>query len=474
MSSSCFSNQKSNSPDLSERKGLEPFQRNAYDAENRLMSATHAALTNGAVRVLNAYDHRHRRIRKTVQRVTVSMPPAPSPPSETYEWNTVATHTYVWDGDNIVLERIAFSDGTSCVYEYFWGPDMSGTEQGAGGVGGLLAESIDGVFYLPCYDHNGNIVRYVSESGAVAAEYVYDPYGGIAEESGPLASAFTFGFSTKPLDRETALVSYQRRFYKPAIGRWINRDPIEEEGGDNLYAFCRNSPSIGVDSLGLWLSDEEAMLGISLGIPVAGDMFEMDLQSQNHPPFFQTPPGNRANRRIDEFLDGPDFAPLEKQLTAELTALCPNKPTRGTGLYSIKCCEPEKCRTEAMAIANAYIAALEEAYRRRPWYLPGGWTGNFVINLLHNNSTKPGQNYPEDLDIGLVCGGWAEMAAEVLDPIITGSSCWKEEYGHTESWSHAWTIIVQMPSGRKTARLFFVFSRETRRMLTGTTPLQQR
>ena len=58
-----------------------------------------AALTNGAVRVLNACDHRHRRIRKTVQRVTVSMSPAPSPPSETYEWNTVATHTYVWDGN---------------------------------------------------------------------------------------------------------------------------------------------------------------------------------------------------------------------------------------------------------------------------------------------------------------------------------------------------------------------------------------
>ena len=44
---------------------------------------------------------------------------------------------------------------------------------------------------------------------------------------------------------------------------------------------------------------------------------------------------------------------------------------------------------------------------------------------------------------------WAEMAAEVLDPIINGSSCWKEEYGHNESWSHAWAIIVQVSSGRK-------------------------
>ena len=29
----------------------------------------------------------------------------------------------------------------------------------------LLAVSMDGVFYIPCYDHNGNIVRYVSETG---------------------------------------------------------------------------------------------------------------------------------------------------------------------------------------------------------------------------------------------------------------------------------------------------------------------
>ena len=218
-----------------------------FDAENRLVSATALSMTNGSVRVLNAYDHRHRRVTKTVQRLTTFIAPPPSLPVQRREWRTAETHTYVWDGDNIVLERIAFSNGTSRVCEYFWGPDMSGTEQGAGGVGGLLAESIDGVFYLPCYDHNGNIVRYVSESGAVAAEYVYDPYGGIAEEGGPLAAVFPFGFSTKPLDRETALVAYQCRFYKPAIGRWINRDPIEEEGGENLYAFCLNNPISYVD-----------------------------------------------------------------------------------------------------------------------------------------------------------------------------------------------------------------------------------
>lgn len=134
--------------------------------------------------------------------------------------------------------------------EYFWGNDLSGTEQGAGGVGGLLAVSIDGAFFIPCYDHNGNIVCYVSESGTIAAQCVYDPYGNVIEQYGALASRFAIRFSTKYTDVETGLISYLRRFYCPDHGRWLNRDPIEEDGGENLYAFCENSPLVYVDAFG--------------------------------------------------------------------------------------------------------------------------------------------------------------------------------------------------------------------------------
>ncbi len=223
----------------------------AYDAEDQLLSVTSADLTNGAIRVLNAYDHRNRRIRKTVQRLSVTVAPPPSPPVETREWQTVATHTFVWDGNNIVLERIARADGTTHVCEYFWGMDKSGTEQGAGGVEGLLAVSVDGVFYIPCYDHNGNIVRYVSETGTIAAQYTYDPYGNIIESSGLLADVFSFGFSTKYHDCVTGMICYQERVYIPVLGRWLNRDPIEEDGGENLYNFVVNSPSLFFDFGGM-------------------------------------------------------------------------------------------------------------------------------------------------------------------------------------------------------------------------------
>jgi len=61
---------------------------------------------------------------------------------------------------------------------------------------------------------------------------------------------FSFGFSTQYHDRETGMVGYKRRFYRPDLGRWLNRDPIEEEGGENLCTFCKNNPVLYFDNAG--------------------------------------------------------------------------------------------------------------------------------------------------------------------------------------------------------------------------------
>ena len=37
---------------------------------------------------------------------------------------------------------------------------------------------------------------------------------------------------------------YGSRYYHPQTGRWINRDPIEEEGGLNLYGFVLNDKNL--------------------------------------------------------------------------------------------------------------------------------------------------------------------------------------------------------------------------------------
>ena len=41
------------------------------------------------------------------------------------------------------------------------------------------------------------------------------------------------------------------RYYHPQWGRFVNRDPIEEAGGENLYRFVSNDPVNRWDLLGL-------------------------------------------------------------------------------------------------------------------------------------------------------------------------------------------------------------------------------
>ena len=225
----------------------------AYDAEDQLRSVTSRSLTNGAIRVRNSYDYRHRRTSKTVQRLNVASALPPSPPVELREWETLEMRTFVYDGWNLIHETVyTVESGVTNVTEiqYFWGRDLSGTIQGAGGVGGLLAVSSDGQLYFPTFDNNGNVTKYIDESGNVVAAYEYDDFGRTISQSGPLADFFRHRFSTKYYDPETGLYYYGYRFYNPVLLRWLNRDPIEEEGGLNLYVFVGNRALDAIDSLG--------------------------------------------------------------------------------------------------------------------------------------------------------------------------------------------------------------------------------
>jgi len=46
------------------------------------------------------------------------------------------------------------------------------------------------------------------------------------------------------------VADYAYRYYDPQTGRWPSRDPIEEEGGINLYGFVGNNTLTAIDLLG--------------------------------------------------------------------------------------------------------------------------------------------------------------------------------------------------------------------------------
>lgn len=195
-----------------------------YDSANRLATVS----SNGVLLVTNNYDARSRRVRKVTSE---------------------ATTTFFYDDWNLVEERVAYANGSSSTIHYYWGKDLSGTLQGAGGVGGLLYLTVDGAVYIPCYDNNGNITRYLDANGMTVAVYTYDTFGRTILKSGSLVDVFRYRFSTKYFDVETGLYYYGYRFYSPSLMRWFSRDPIGERDCLNLYVFCRNSIPIFVDYL---------------------------------------------------------------------------------------------------------------------------------------------------------------------------------------------------------------------------------
>ncbi len=150
----------------------------------------------------------------------------------------------------MICAREKVNKVNAVVRTYSWGPEA----QGAPGTLRMIADS-NGV-YFPAYDPNGNVMGLVkATNGTVSAVYEYGPFGELLVSTGTMSSSNLFRFSTKYRDTETDLYYYGYRYYSPSLGRWLSRDPVEERGGLNLYAFVNNDPVNRVDWLGQWESD---------------------------------------------------------------------------------------------------------------------------------------------------------------------------------------------------------------------------
>ena len=151
---------------------------------------------------------------------------------------TILDLIFLYDGWNLIAEVNAQTG--ELIRTYVWGLDLSGSFQGAGGISGLLWVNVEtgshAERYVVVYDGNGNVMGLVSASdGSVVAQYEYGPFAEPLRATGPLAADNPFRFSTKYTDPDTGLVYYSYCYYAPSTGRWLNRDPIAERGGLNIY-----------------------------------------------------------------------------------------------------------------------------------------------------------------------------------------------------------------------------------------------
>jgi len=214
-----------------------------YDAENQLVSVEQAS----SWKLEYTYNGRQRlRIVKD------------------YEYSgggyTLRSETrYLYDGMLLLQERNSSGHPT---VTYTRGRDLSGTFEGAGGIGGLLTRSTHATsspyqpnshaFYQA--DGNGNVTYLLRSDGTSYAAYKYDPFGRTLSSAGTLASGNLLRFSSKLWSQSssgsTGLYYYGYRFYDPTSQRWPNRDPIGERGGLNLYGFVGSNPIGKYDPLG--------------------------------------------------------------------------------------------------------------------------------------------------------------------------------------------------------------------------------
>ena len=206
-----------------------------WDAWNRLVEVKDET---GASVQKNAYDGLTRRITK--------------------EASSVVTHTYWSDRWKPLEDRTGVS--TSAARSYLWGErpghrdDLVLRDRDTDGNG-----TLDERLYATMDYFNGTAV--LNASGTVMERYAYSAFGVrriMAADFSPRSTsshAWDFGFQGQFRDAETGWYNYGYRFYVPLLGRWINRDPIGESGGENLYTFVSNAALDVADFLGLEPTD---------------------------------------------------------------------------------------------------------------------------------------------------------------------------------------------------------------------------
>ena len=203
----------------------------SYDANDRPVVFTSQ---DGRTAITCGYDYQGRRFEK---KVTVN--------------GTISSHCwYLYRGYLQVAELDLMHPEPLLVKSYLWDP----TEPTATRVLMLTNWKNGGttIDQHLCFMHDAlkNVTSIFDDYQTRRARYEYAPFGRLIVAERNMAQESRFRFSCEYMDDELGLVYYNYRHLNPTDGRWINRDPIQEQGGWNLYAFIRNRINIEVDLLG--------------------------------------------------------------------------------------------------------------------------------------------------------------------------------------------------------------------------------
>jgi RHS repeat-associated protein len=138
------------------------------------------------------------------------------------------------------------------------------------GADGLLARTgASNIYYT--FDEQGNVAQRLNSSQSVTSSSTYDAYGAETSTGSP---SDPFGYNAKwcyYFDREAGVYKCTFRDYDPRTGRWLIRDPIDYNGGMNVYAHAICEPVALHDPSGLssWLDFKHPSISFQLAELIA-------------------------------------------------------------------------------------------------------------------------------------------------------------------------------------------------------------
>jgi RHS repeat-associated protein len=182
-----------------------------------------------------------------------------------YVTNTAALFStkFAYDGLDRWCQIIEISNGVAeSTQRFVWcGTELCQARDGSDNVTRQFfadGEQINGTNYYYQKDHLGTIWSLTDSSGIIRTTNNYDPYGQEIELGGSVTA--DFGFAGMYVHQPSGLNLTLYRAYDPSSGRWLNRDPIGENGGLNLYDYVENDPLNNTDPFGLVLDPGDTEL----------------------------------------------------------------------------------------------------------------------------------------------------------------------------------------------------------------------
>ncbi len=119
-------------------------------------------------------------------------------------------------------------------------------------IGASVLLECNNTTYVPIHDRQGNIALLLDLQGNPIQTYTYDAFG----NESTMDPISPWRFSSKRFDPETGLIYFGRRYYDPALGKWLTQDPLGLNAGPNLYAYVLNNPLNSFDEYGLYVEFE--------------------------------------------------------------------------------------------------------------------------------------------------------------------------------------------------------------------------